>query len=55
MAGSRKWIERDEIAEIYESMAQKNPSTTQSEAFMQTAEDIRATALLGNVVGNRTA
>lgn len=54
MAGSRTWINREEIAEIYESLASKNLFDEKSSAYLDTADDIRATDRLGKQIGNRT-
>lgn len=68
MARNRRWISREEIAEIYDAIAlkkaismgecglnniQKITLAAQSCEAQQRAEDLRATERLGNPVGSR--
>lgn len=71
MAGSRKWVSREEIAEIYDSMAKQaltsepklgesrmrhvDKSILKAEKLKRRAEDVRATERLSNPVGSRVA
>lgn len=60
MAGNRKWVTREEIAEIYDSMTKKAErggikTLHKADKFRKQAEDIRATERLSKPLGWRVA
>lgn len=71
MAGSRRWITRDEIADIYDSMADRvqavepklgesthrtaDKNLVKANKLRARAADVRATERLSNPLGDRVA
>lgn len=52
---NRRWITREEIAEIHEAVAHMDLFDEKADTHMQAADTIRATELLSNPIGARTA